>query len=226
MVETGQRMGKKVVALITDMDQPLGQTAGHSLEVIESLEVLSGRGPQDLRELSIELSAWMLYLGERSGSVDEGRHLAAEMIASGRAKDKFREVIRLQGGDPRVVDDPARLPRARNTFEVTSPESGYIAAIQCDHLGVACNVLGGGRETKEDTIDPAVGLWFHKKIGDRVEKDERLTTIHYNTETRLAEAKELIQEGYRIANEAPREKSKLIRKVIGASAGRSYGDSR
>lgn len=221
MVETGQRMGKKVVALITDMDQPLGQTAGNSLEVIECIEVLSGRGPRDLRELSMELSAWMLFLGERTTSVDEGRHLAAEMLASGRAKDKFREVIRLQGGDSSVVDEPAKLPRAKGTWEVKSPARGYIAAMQCENLGIACNVLGGGRETKEDTIDPAVGLSFHKKIGDRVEKDEPLATIHYNAETRLAEAKELIQGSYRIADEAPREKSKLVKKIIGAPDGRN-----
>ncbi|HXN22066.1 MAG TPA: thymidine phosphorylase [Candidatus Dormibacteraeota bacterium] len=217
MVETGQRMGKKVVALITDMDQPLGQTAGHSLEVIESIEVLNGRGPQDLRTLCIELSAWMLFLGERTTSVDEGKSLAAEMITSGLAKDKFREVIRLQGGDPSVVDQPAKLPRAKSTFEVKSPANGYISAIQCENLGIACNVLGGGRERKEDTIDHAVGLSFHKKIGDNVAKHEPLATIHYNVETRLAEAKELVQGSYRIAAEPPCEQSKLVKRVIGAS---------
>ncbi len=224
MVETGQRMGKKVVALITDMNQPLGETAGNSLEVIECIEVLSGRGPGDLRELCLELSAWMLYLGERSSSVDEGKSLAAEMIASGRAKEKFREVIRLQGGDSSVVDDPSKLPRAKSTCQVKSPAGGFIAAIQCENLGIACNVLGGGRETKEDTIDPAVGLSFHKKIGDPVEKDEPLVTIHYDAKTRLSEARELVQRSYSIAPERPGEKSKLIKKIIGGPDGRSWGN--
>lgn len=216
MVETGERMGKKVVALITDMDQPLGQTAGNSLEIAEAIEVLSGRGPQDLRELCIELSAWMLYLGDRTASVDEGKSLAAEMIATGRAKDKFRDVIRLQGGDSGVVDQPERLPSARNTVAVKSSAAGYISAIQSENLGIACNILGGGREKKEDRIDHAVGLTFHKKIGDQVAIGEPLATIYYNAETRLAEAKDLVQGSYRITADVPREKSKLIKQIIGA----------
>lgn len=219
MVETGQRMGKKVVALITDMNQPLGKTAGNSLEVAECIEILSGRGPQDLRELCIELSAWMLYLGERCSSVGEGKKLAAEMIATGRAKDKFREVVRLQGGDSSIVDQPANLPRAKSTFEIACTGSGYIAAIECENLGIACNVLGGGRETKEDTIDHAVGLTFHKRIGDYVEKDQPLATIHYNVETRLAEAKALIQSSYQIVAEAPPDKLRLVKKIIVGGAG-------
>ena len=121
MVETGQRMGKKVVALITDMDQPLGRAAGHSNEVVECIEVLSGGGPADLRELSIELSAWMFYLGERTKSLEEGRRLAETMIATGQAKEKFKQGIRLQGGDERVVDDPQRLPTAASHVDVPSP---------------------------------------------------------------------------------------------------------
>lgn len=219
MVETGQRMGKKVVALITDMNQPLGQAVGNSLEIVECIEVLSGRGPQDLRDLCIELSAWMLYLGERGSSVDEGRRLAFEMISSGRAKDKFREVIRLQGGDSNVVDQPAKMPRSKSTVQIKCTESGYIGAIECENLGIACNVLGGGRETKEDTIDPAVGLLFHKRIGDRVEKNEPLATIHYNGETRLDEAKALIQDSFRVVADEPREKLKLVKKIVGAETG-------
>src|ERR1700732_4834924 len=114
MVETGQRMGKKVVALITGMDQPLGRAAGHSVEVIECLEVLNGRGPADLRDLSIELSAWMFYLGERTTSLEEGRHVAQTMIASGRAREKFKQGIKLQGGDERVIEEPQRLHKANS----------------------------------------------------------------------------------------------------------------
>src|SRR6516164_1404875 len=122
MVDTARRMGKKAVALLTDMSQPLGRMAGHSNEVIEAVDVLRGKGPQDLRELSVELSAWMFFLGERTKSVAEGRALAEEMIASGKALDRFRQCIRLQGGDARVIDDAFLLPTAKSQVNVTSPK--------------------------------------------------------------------------------------------------------
>jgi len=218
MVETGQQMGKKVVALITDMDQPLGRKAGNALEVEESLEVLQGGGPDDLRELCLELAAWMFYLGERSPNLAEGKKLAAEMIATGRARDKFREIIRLQGGDAAVVDDPSRLPQAQYTTDVLSPASGYVASTQCEQLGVAGVVLGGGRERKEDSIDPAVGLVFHKKVGDPVKQNEPLCTIHYNSEVRLGEARRLIEQSYRIEPSPLRRARPLVHRVIGADS--------
>ena len=216
MVETGKRMGKKVVALITDMDQPLGRMAGHSNEVEESIEVLNGRGPADLRELSIELSAWMFYLCERSKSLEEGRRLAETMIATGQAKEKFRQGIRLQGGDEKVIDDPQRLPHARFHLDIPSPQSGFLTAIACEQLGTALAMLGGGREKKEDKIDHAVGLEFHKRLGDRVENGEPLVTIHYNSDAKLAEAKALIECSYQLGMEAPQEKRPLVRRVVGA----------
>jgi pyrimidine-nucleoside phosphorylase len=216
MVETGQRMGKKVVALITDMNQPLGRMAGHSNEIAECIDVLSGGGPTDLVELSIELSAWMFFLGERTKTLDDGRHLAEKMIATGQAKEKFKQGIRLQGGDERVIDDPQLLPQARSRADVASPSAGFIAATNCEQLGTALATLGGGREKKEDTIDHAVGLQFHKRIGDRVEKGEPLATIHYNSGAKLAEAKSLIANSYQIGEAAPREKLPLIRRILGA----------
>src|SRR5467141_3541869 len=216
MIETGVRMGKKVVALITDMDQPLGRAAGHANEVAECIEVLNGSGPPDLRDLSVELSAWMFYLGERTKSVDEGRRLAETMIASGQAKEKFKQGIRLQGGDERVMDEPQRLPKARSRLDVASSASGFIASTDCEGFGIALAMLGGGREKKEDKIDHGVGLEFHKRIGDRVEKGEPLATIHYNSDAKLAEAKTRIADSYQIAGEAPREKRPLVRRVIGA----------
>ena len=215
MVETGQRMGKKVVALITDMDQPLGRMAGHSNEVIESIEVLSDGGPADLRELSIELSGWMFFLGERTSSVVEGRRLAQAMISSGRAKEKFKQGMRRQGGDERVVDDPQLLPQARSHAGVPSPSAGFICATNCEQLGTALATLGGGREKKEDTIDHAVGLEFHKRIGDPVEKGEPLVTIHYNSGAKLAEAQSLIAASYQIGESAPGLKRPLIRRILG-----------
>jgi pyrimidine-nucleoside phosphorylase len=216
MIETGKRMGKKVVALITDMDQPLGRAAGHANEVIECIEVLNGGGPADLRELSIELSGWMFYLGERAENVEEGRRLAEGMIANGQAKEKFKQGIRLQGGDDRVVDEPQRLPAPRSRIDVVSPATGYISGTNCQQFGIALAILGGGREKKEDAIDHAVGLHFHKRIGDRVEKGESLATISYNADTRLAEAKALIAENYFVTQEPAREKRPLIRRVLEA----------
>jgi pyrimidine-nucleoside phosphorylase len=216
MVETGTRMGKKTVALITDMDQPLGRAAGHSNEIIECIEVLSGRGPADLRELSIELSAWMFYLGERTRSVDEGHQLAENMIAGGQAKNKFKQGIKLQGGDERVIDEPQRLPRARFHVDVPSLTSGFVGGTNCEQFGVALAMLGGGREKKEDAIDHAVGLEFRKRIGDRVEKGESLATIHYNSDAKLAEAKSLIAGSYQVGGAVPSRPRPLVRRILGA----------
>lgn len=213
MVETGKRMGKKVVALITSMDQPLGRTAGNAMEVAECIEVLNGAGPADTRELSLELAAWMLQLGGRVANIADGKSLAQEMIASGRARDTFREIIRLQKGDPRVVDDPARLPRAAHKLDVTSANAGHLAEISCERVGTACVILGGGREKKEDAIDPAVGLEFHKRLGDRVARGEPLVTIHYNPDARLAEARAMLEAAYVVAEKAEPAKP-LVQKVI------------
>src|SRR5713101_5202458 len=215
MVETGKRMGKKTVALITDMDQPLGRAAGHSNEIIECIEVLSGRGPADLRELSIELSAWMFYLGERTRSVEEGCRLAENMIASGQAKNKFKQGIKLQGGDEHVIDEPQRLPRARFQVDVPSLTSGFVCGTNCEQFGVALAMLGGGREKKEDAIDHAVGLEFSKRIGDHVKKGEPLATIHYNSDAKLAEAKSLIAGSYQIGDAAPSQPRPLVRRILG-----------
>jgi pyrimidine-nucleoside phosphorylase len=215
MVETGRRMGKQVVALLTDMDQPLGRTAGNAMEVQESIEVLSGAGPADLRELCLVLAAWMLFLGERVRSVEEGKGAAAELIASGRAREKFREIVRQQGGDARVVDDPKLLASAAHKFDVVAATDGYVSATQCEQLGVAVVVLGGGREKKEDSVDPAVGLEFHKRIGDRVARGEALCTLHYNSDARLDEARRLVETAYIISPRPPGAGRALVGRVIG-----------
>jgi pyrimidine-nucleoside phosphorylase len=217
MVEAGRSMGKKMVALITDMDQPLGRAAGHANEIIECIEVLNGRGPADVRELSVELSAWMFYLGDRTKSVEEGQKLAERMISNGEAREKFRQCIRLQGGDERVIDEPDLLPRAISKVDVTSNAGGVLVTTDCEQFGIALAMLGGGRETKEDRIDHAVGLEFHKRIGERIEIGEPLATIHYNSDAKLAVAKDLVAESFVIdqdsGGQAPRP---LIRRIIGA----------
>jgi pyrimidine-nucleoside phosphorylase len=216
LVETGKRMGKNVVALLTDMNQPLGRKAGNAMEVAESIEVLGGAGPADLRELCLELAAWMFLLGERVKTLDEGKKLSADLIVSGHAREKFREIVGLQGGDVGVIDDPRRLAHARQTLEVPSPAEGFIAGTECEQLGIACVVLGGGREKKEDSIDPAAGIEFHKRIGDAVARGEPLCTLHYNAATRLEEARRLVLTAYQIEPEKPQRTPPLIYRVIGA----------
>jgi len=217
MVETGERMGKQMVALITDMDQPLGHMIGNALEVVEVVEVLKGKGPEDLRELCLELGAWMLYLGAASKTVAEGKERCAKLISSGDALKKFQKMVELQGGDPRVIDDARRLPQAQHSLQVLCAKSGYISAMQCEQIGTACVILGGGRERKEDSVDPAVGIVLHKKVGDRVAAGEPLATIHYNAEPKAVRARQLIESSVEIAAAAP-AKRPLVHKVIGRQA--------
>jgi pyrimidine-nucleoside phosphorylase len=214
MVDTARRMGKKCVALLTDMDQPLGRMAGHSNEVIESVEVLKGKGPGDLRELSLELSAWMFYLGELTASVEEGRGLAEKMVSSGKALESFRQCIRLQGGDARVIDDYSLMPSAKFHTEIKSSKAGYLVATRCRDFGLALAVMEGGRNRKEDAIDPGVGLEFHKRIGDQVNTGEKLITIRYNSEAKFAEVQKLLENAFILGEQEPLMPP-LIRQVIG-----------
>lgn len=215
MVETGECMGKKMVALITDMDQPLGRCVGNALEVVECVGVLRGRfaGSEDLVELTVELCGWMFLLGGRTASVDQGRALALEIIRSGKALQKFRELVCEQGGDTRSLDDFARLPSAAHREEIQATSSGYVSAMECERMGMAGVMLGGGRFTKEDAIDAAVGMVLHKKVGDAVSVGEALCTVHYNSVERFAEAKPVISDSYCIGAHKPQAR-KLIQKVI------------
>jgi pyrimidine-nucleoside phosphorylase len=214
MVETGMRLGKKTVALITDMDQPLGNMVGNSLEVEECISVLRGSGPEDLRELSIELAAWMFVLGGAVNGIEPAKKLAVKLIESGSALERFRLMVRLQGGNEKVIEDPKVLPRAREKTSITSTRKGLIARIQCEQIGKACVILGGGREKKEDSVDPAVGIELHKKVGDSVSAGEPICTIYYNSELRAAQAKLLIEQSYHLQETAPPIRRPLIHKII------------
>jgi pyrimidine-nucleoside phosphorylase/thymidine phosphorylase len=215
MVETGERMGKKVVALITDMDQPLGNKIGNALEVVEVMEVLRGGGPEDLRELCLELAGWMLHLGGVSHTVEEGKQHSAQLISSGKALEKFRQMVELQGGDGRVIDDDNRLPQARHTLQVSSAKAGYLASMQCEQIGTASVILGGGRGRKEDSVDPAVGIVLHKKVGGRVASGEPLATIYYNAEAQATRARQLIEASCVLTDDSQFTKRRLIHRVIG-----------
>jgi pyrimidine-nucleoside phosphorylase len=214
MVETGERMGKKMMALITDMDQPLGRYVGNALEVKEVVEVLRGRGPEDLRQLCSELAGSMFFLGGRTKTVMAGKKLSDELIASGKALEKFREMVRLQGGDVAAIDDSQRLPQAPDKFDLTSSRTGYVESIQCEAVGTACVVLGGGRERKDDCVDHSVGIVLHKKVADRVEKGEPLCTIHSNSEDRVRQAKQLLEAAFRISSTRPVSLRPLVHQVI------------
>jgi len=217
MVETGQRMGKKVVALLTDMDQPLGRYIGNALEVEECIQLLKGQvdGNQDLLDLTHELAAWMFYLGGRSKTVADGRKLSEELLASGKALAKFREMVAAQGGDPAICSDPSRLPKAKFTADIAAETVGNVAAIQCEQMGFASLILGGGRLRKEDAVDPSVGIVLHQKVGSAVRRGDPLCTVHYNDEKKFDEARTMIVKAYTISSEKPAPARRLVQKVIG-----------
>jgi pyrimidine-nucleoside phosphorylase len=193
MLGIGKGMGKKVAALITDMDQPLGRTAGNALEVAECVETLKGRGPTDLESLSVELAA----------SLDAARTRVRDALASGAGLERFRRVIELQGGNPRVCDDPTLLPQARETVVVRSERDGRVARLAARAIGHAGMLLGAGRETLDGTIDPSVGFVFHKKVGDPVAVGEPIVTVHIGKASRREEALARLREAILVAAEAP-----------------------
>jgi pyrimidine-nucleoside phosphorylase len=214
MVALGKACGKRVVALVTDMNQPLGDYAGNALEVIECVEMLKGRGPADLATLCEDLSAHCLVLGEAARDLDEGRKLYGATVTSGKALDKLREVIRLQGGDARIVDDYGALPAARRRLPMAAQSGGFVQSMNTQEIGLALCVLGAGRETVDSIIDPAVGIQFHKKIGEAVAAGEPLCTIYFNDEDRCRDAMKRMTEAYVIGSAAV-ERPLLIKKTIG-----------
>jgi pyrimidine-nucleoside phosphorylase len=213
MVEIGRGMGKKVAALITDMSQPLGRTVGNALEIAECVETLKGRGPRDLESLSLELAAWMIFLGDACPSLEQARVKVRDTLASGAGLRKFQEVIGLQGGDPRVCDDPSLLPKARETVEVKAPADGRVARIACKSVGHAAMLLGAGRETVDSNVDAAVGVVLHKKVGDLVMAGEPLMTAHVNERRRLPEALAILGRAVELLPEVP-PPAPLIRLVL------------
>ena len=192
MVDIGQLAGRDVVALLSDMNQPLGNAVGNSLEVLEAVETLKGNGPEDFLEHCLHVSAHMLVLGKRAKDLTEGRAMAEGSIAAGSAFEKFRVLIQAQGGDVSYVDDTSRFPRAEHVEVVESPQTGYVAQIQARSVGEAAVALGAGRARKSDPIDHAVGFVIQHKVGDQVEKGEPLFTIHANDKDKLLEARQAI----------------------------------
>jgi pyrimidine-nucleoside phosphorylase len=174
----GRGMGKRVSALLTRMDEPLGRKVGNALEVVETLELLRGGGPADLREVTVELTAEMLVLGGEASGNAEARARVEAAIGDGSGLAKLEEIVAAQGGDAAAVRDPERLPRAPRTYDVAAPRAGFVEAMDVEALGLAAVALGAGRARLEDRVDPAVGLVVHRKLGDRVEAGEPLCTVH------------------------------------------------
>lgn len=201
MVSIGTMAGKKTVAVITDMDQPLGRAVGNSLEVREAIDTLRGEGPADFKEVVFALGSQMLMLAGRAADEKEARALMEGVIQDGSALDKFAQFVRAQGGDAAPVYDTSLLPVAGKTLAVTAKESGYVHRILAEDIGIACMTLGGGRETKESAIDLSVGIILEKKNGNVVSAGEVLATIYGNDDAKMQAAYEKIAHAYEIAKE-------------------------
>ncbi|AXM89974.1 pyrimidine-nucleoside phosphorylase [Anoxybacillus ayderensis] len=198
MVDIGNRVGRKTMAIISDMSQPLGYAIGNALEVKEAIDTLKGEGPDDLQELCLVLGSHMVYLAEKASSLEEARHMLEKAMKDGSALETFKTFLAAQGGDASVVDDPSKLPQAKYVIELEAKEDGYVSEIVADAVGTAAMWLGAGRATKESTIDLAVGLVLRKKVGDAVKKGESLVTIYSNRE-QIDDVKQKLYENIRIS---------------------------
>jgi len=192
MVQIGQLAGRKVVALLSDMNQPLGNAVGNALEVREAIDMLHSSGPEDFREHCLHVSAHMLVLGEKAKDLEEGRKLAEQAVEDDSAFEKLRLLVKAQEGDVGFVDNPEKLPQAKYVEVVMSPKSGYLDQVQARSVGEAAVELGAGRAKKGDPVDHAVGFVIHHKVGDKIEKGQPLFTIHANNEKLLARARETV----------------------------------
>ncbi len=213
MVAIGKGMGKRVAAVITDMNEPTGRMIGNSLEVEESILTLRGQGPKDLTDLCVELAAWMLVLTSVQPDLEAARAKIRQAISSGAGLDLFRRVIEAQGGDPRVCDDPTRLPQAKDRHAIRSEAKGFLHRIGCRAVGEASMILGAGRNTVAERIDPAVGIELGPKVGDSVRAGDVLATLHYNDAARLDPALARLKDAFAVGPE-PVPPRPLVRRVI------------
>ena len=213
MVEIGYLSGKKMKAVITDMDQPLGYAVGNALEVKEAIDTLKGHGPEDLTELVITLGSYMVIAAEKADTFEDAAQLMEMTLKNGDAWEKFCEFVEAQGGDVSQVQDKALLPCAKYIIPVKSEESGYVIAIETEEIGRICLLLGGGRETKESIIDPAVGIVLCRKKGDYIAKDEILAYIHADDDEKLSEAETRLRAAYSYSD-FPVVKESIIKEVI------------
>jgi pyrimidine-nucleoside phosphorylase len=214
MVGIGRRMDKRVQALITDMSQPLGFAIGNALEIMEVSQTLQNSGPADLSEICLELAARMILLGKKASTLEEARTIAERHLLDGSGYRKLKEVIAAQGGNPQVLDRFDLLPNATGVREIASPRAGFISAIDAEYIGRASSMIGAGRDTKEDSIDPAVGVILEIKVGQKVEVGSVLCRLYHTGEERLEEAADMVEDAFRISAAAP-ERRPLILEVVG-----------
>ena len=213
MVDIGKADGKETMAVITDMEQPLGRAVGNALEVEEAIGVLKNQGPEDITELSLTLAGMMVYMGKKASTVEEGIELAERALADGSALKKFRPFVSGQGGNPDITENTGILPSCAHRLELTAAEDGYVSEIDAMRIGLASQHTGAGRQRKEDDIDPAAGLYLHKKVGEGVRQGELLCTIYGNNVKKIEKSLEEVKNAVKISRKQP-EKNKLIKKII------------
>ena len=213
MIGIGREMGRKVVALLTDMEQPLGAAVGNALEVVEAVEMLKGRGPRDYAEITYALTGEMLVLNGAAKDAADARAKMERAVQDGSAVRKLQEIVQAQHGDPRAVEDYALLPQARATADVVAPRDGFVTAIDTEGVGRAGVVLGAGRERTDARIDPAVGFTILKKVGERVGKGEPLVRVHYNTDARLDDVKARLAACWRVGPAAPAPRPLVLERL-------------
>ncbi len=210
MVKLGENAGRNTVAVVSDMDQPLGNAVGNALEVKEAIETLKGKGPEDFTELCLTLGSLMLVMGGRAQNSEQGRNMLIKVISDGSALKKLAEFVKAQGGDERMVYDTELLPKAELVEPVLSPGDGYVERLICDEVGICSLILGGGRETKESIIDLSVGIVLEKKVGDYVKKGDVLAYLHANEKIRLENARERLLRAYQIGEQEKKEGPVII----------------
>lgn len=217
MVKIGKSAGRRMAAVITDMDQPLGRAVGNSLEVKEAIDTLQGKGPEDFTELVMALGCKMLRIGGKAESDEQALEMLKKAISDGSGLRKLEEFIRAQGGDASAVRDTSLLPAADHVTEIRARQDGFVSKIVCDEIGICCMMLGGGRETKESEIDLGVGFIIHKKVGDHVTQGEPLATMYANrsrtTESELRVIEDRFLRAYTFTDKKP-VGNKLIRGVV------------
>lgn len=214
MVEIGKEVGRKTIAILSSMEQPLGYAVGNALEVKEAIETLQGKGPEDLTELCLSLASWMIYLGKKAPTIEEARSLAEQALYNGKALSLFAEFVAAQGGDSRVSEQPEEvLPKANKVIQVLSPITGYISRIHGEKVGLAAMKSGAGRETKESSIDPSAGVVLYKKCGDKVEVGQCLAEIHCDLKVDWNQAMNLLLEAYEFTPQ-PGVQSPLLGGII------------
>ena len=214
MVDIGYDAGRRTVACITDMNQPLGKAVGNALEVIEAIDTLYGRGPEDITELSVKLAGIMIYLGGRAETPEEGQKMAQEALTSRTGLTQMRLFIEAQGGNGDVIYDYSLFPQPKHSMELRATCSGYVSKIRARQIGIASQHLGAGRASKEDTIDLSAGIVLNKKVGDRVEEGDVLLTLYGNDMSKLETGHRLSERAFEFSDE-PVERPELIREIIG-----------